>query len=91
MRAPALYRPFAYDHAKVGRGGHWVTAVARLRPDVSVAAAQRELDARARLDFCRGAQIVPAGLGDAGPLVGAAAVGFEGLGRSVLVTPEATR
>jgi glucokinase len=55
------------------------------------AAAQRELDARARLDFCRGAQIVPAGLGDAGPLVGAAAVGFEGLGRSVLVTPEATR
>jgi glucokinase len=43
------------------------------------AAAQRELDARARLDFCRGARIVPAGLGDAGPLVGAAAVGLRGL------------
>ena len=42
--------------------------------------AQRELDGRARLEFCRGARIVPAGLGDAGPLVGAAAVGFRGLG-----------
>jgi glucokinase len=54
------------------------------------AAAQRELDARARLDFCRGARIVPAGLGDAGPLVGAAAVGFRGIGLPVLVTPGAT-
>jgi glucokinase len=49
-------------------------------------AAQRELDARARLDFCRGARIVPAGLGDAGPLVGAAAVGLRGVGHPVLVT-----
>jgi glucokinase len=38
------------------------------------AAAQAELDAVARLDFARGARIVPAGLGRDGPLVGAAAV-----------------
>jgi glucokinase len=37
-------------------------------------AAQRELDERARLAFSAGARIVPAGLGDAAPLVGAAAV-----------------
>ena len=40
-----------------------------------------ELDARARLDFSRGARIVPAGLGGHGPLVGAAAVGWRGVGR----------
>jgi glucokinase len=45
------------------------------------AAAQDELDARARLDFSRGARIVPAGLGRDGPLVGAAAVGWRGMGR----------
>ncbi|HEX3622371.1 MAG TPA: ROK family protein [Acidimicrobiales bacterium] len=45
------------------------------------AAAQAELDAQARLSFSRGARIVPAGLGPAGPLVGAAAVGWRGLGR----------
>jgi len=44
------------------------------------AAAQAEIDAVACLDFSRGARIVPAGLGDAAPLVGAAAVGFRGLG-----------
>ena len=44
------------------------------------AAAQGEIDALARLHFSRGARIVPAGLGDAAPLVGAAAVGFPGLG-----------
>jgi glucokinase len=43
-------------------------------------AAQAELDARARIEFARGARILPAGLGDAGPLVGAAAVGRRGLG-----------
>jgi glucokinase len=37
-------------------------------------AAQREVDERARLAFSAGARIVPAGLGDAAPLVGAAAV-----------------
>ena len=45
------------------------------------AAAQEELDARARLDFSIGARIVPAGLGDRAPLVGAGAVGWRGLGR----------
>ncbi len=45
------------------------------------AAAQAELDARARISFAQGARIVPAGLGDAGPLVGAAAVGWRGEGR----------
>ena len=43
------------------------------------AAAQAELDARARIDFAAGARIVPAGLGDEGPLVGAAAVALRGL------------
>ena len=42
-------------------------------------AAQAELDARARLDFSAGTRIVPVGLGSAGPLVGAAAVGWRGL------------
>ncbi len=45
------------------------------------AAAQAEVAARARLSFSAGARIVPAGLGDRGPLVGAAAVGWRGLGR----------
>jgi glucokinase len=36
------------------------------------AAAQEELDARACLDFSRGARIVPGALGSDGPLVGAA-------------------
>jgi glucokinase len=45
--------------------------------------AQEELDRSARLDFSRGARIVPAGLGVDGPLVGAAAVGWRGVGRDV--------
>ena len=45
------------------------------------AAAQAELDAQARLSFSEGARIVPGGLGVAGPLVGAAAVGWRGIGR----------
>jgi glucokinase len=45
------------------------------------AAAQAELDAQARLSFSVGARIVPGGLGAAGPLVGAAAVGWRGIGR----------
>ncbi len=44
-------------------------------------AAQAELDAQARLAFSAGIRIVPAGLGAAGPLVGAASVGWKGLGR----------
>jgi glucokinase len=47
------------------------------------AAAQAELDARCRLDFSRGTRIVPAGLGDEGPLVGAAAVARLGLGAPI--------
>jgi glucokinase len=43
------------------------------------AAAQEELDRSCRLEFSRGCRIVPAGLGDRGPLVGAAAVAFAGL------------
>ncbi len=37
-------------------------------------AVQEELDANARLDFLRGFTVAPVGLGDAAPLVGAAAV-----------------
>jgi glucokinase len=43
------------------------------------AAAQREIDARARIEFARGTTIRPAGLGADGPLIGAAAVGWRGL------------
>ena len=58
------------------------------------AAAQAELDRSARLDFSRGARIVPGALGADGPLVGAAAVGFRHLAaRAVpeeqLLPPEA--
>jgi glucokinase len=47
------------------------------------AAAQHELDRSARLDFSRGARIVPGGLGADGPLVGAAAVGWRSIGVDV--------
>lgn len=47
--------------------------------DPFFAAAQAELDARARIDFARGARIVPVGLGSSGPLIGAGAVGWRGL------------
>ncbi len=40
-------------------------------------AAQAELDRSARLDFSRGARIVPGGLGTDGPLIGAAEVGLR--------------
>ncbi len=46
-------------------------------------AAQAELDARCRIAFARGARIVPVGLGADGPVVGAAAVGWRGLGRDL--------
>jgi glucokinase len=42
------------------------------------AAAQAEVDARARLDFSAGTRVAPVGLGDKGPLVGAAAVAWRG-------------
>lgn len=43
------------------------------------AAAQAEIDRRARLDYAVGCTIGPGHLGDRGPLIGAAAVGFRGL------------
>jgi glucokinase len=43
-------------------------------------AAQAEMDLRCRLEFARGARVVPGGLGDRGPLVGAARVGLCGAG-----------
>jgi len=51
-----------------------------------LAAAQGELDDRARLSFSAGARIVLAGLGDDAPLVGAAAVGWRAMGVEVLAT-----
>jgi glucokinase len=50
------------------------------------AAAQAEIDRRARLDFARGTTIRPAALGADGPLVGAGAVGWRSLGLPVLAT-----
>ena len=44
------------------------------------AAAQAEIDRYARLDFSTGTVIRPGHLGADGPLVGAAAVGWRGLG-----------
>ncbi len=48
------------------------------------AAAQAELDLRARLDFSTGARIVAGSLAARGPLIGAGAVGWRGLGHDVL-------
>jgi glucokinase len=47
------------------------------------AAAQAEVDRLCVLDFSAGTKIVPAGLGDAGPLVGAAAVALRAEGRDI--------
>jgi glucokinase len=44
------------------------------------AAAQREVEARCGLEFARGTRVVPGGLGDEGPLIGAARVGWLGVG-----------
>jgi glucokinase len=44
------------------------------------AAAQSEMDQLCRIEFARGARVVPGGLGDGGPLVGAARVGLCGAG-----------
>ena len=43
------------------------------------AAAQDEVDVRARLTFSRGTRVVPASLGADAPLVGAAAIGWAGM------------
>jgi glucokinase len=42
-------------------------------------AAQKELDRNVGLAYAKNARIIPAGLGDEGPLIGAAAVGFAGI------------
>lgn len=46
-------------------------------------AAQDEIDRICVLDFSRGATIRPAGLGPAGPLVGAGAVAWRGIGHGI--------
>lgn len=46
-------------------------------------AAQEAVDAHTRIDFARGARIRPGGLGDRGPLVGAAAVAWRGRGHEL--------
>lgn len=46
-------------------------------------AAQREMDRICTLDYSRGVRIQPAGCGAAGPLIGAAAVGFRSVGIDV--------
>ena len=45
------------------------------------AAAQAELASGARIEFARGARVVPGGLGEDGPLVGAAALGLRAVTR----------
>lgn len=50
------------------------------------AAAQAEVDRLCHLDFSIGTRIVPAGLGDAGPLVGAAAVSLRARGVDIGIT-----
>ena len=47
------------------------------------AAAQAEMDRICTLEFTTGARIEPAGCGDEGPLIGAAAVGLRAVGRVV--------
>jgi glucokinase len=51
--------------------------------EVFFAAAQAELDRLARISFSVGARIIPAGLGDEGSLVGAAALAWRALGSPV--------
>jgi glucokinase len=50
--------------------------------DEFFAAAQTELDERARISYARGARIVRAGCGDEGPLVGAGAVALRAVAKS---------
>jgi glucokinase len=51
--------------------------------DAFFAAAQEEIDRRARLEYVRGTTIRPAGLGAEGPIIGAAAVAWRALGRDI--------
>jgi glucokinase len=54
--------------------------------DVFFAAAQREVDERAQIEFAKGTRIRPAGLGDEGPLIGAAAVALRAQGGDIGVS-----
>ena len=61
----------------------WLSSQARLPwaiGDRFFAGAQREVDRMTQLDYSRGTIIRPAACGDEGPLIGAGAVGFRGLG-----------
>ena len=49
--------------------------------------AQEAIDEHSRLTFSRGARITPARLGDKGPLVGAAAIGWRGVNRAAHAAP----
>jgi len=55
--------------------------------DVFFRAAQAEIDRVAVLQHSAGTRIEPAGLGADGPIVGAAAVGFTGLGHQLIGRP----
>lgn len=46
--------------------------------------AQSTIDDLSRIQHARGTKIVPAGLGDEAPLIGAAAVGWRGIGKPIL-------
>ena len=52
--------------------------------DAFFSSAQETIDKLCKLDFSRGTRIVPGGLGEDGPLIGAAAVGFQELGYGLL-------
>jgi glucokinase len=45
-------------------------------------AAQREVDLRCGLDYARGARVIPGGLGDRGPLIGAGRIGWRNVEES---------
>jgi putative ABC transport system permease protein len=44
VEQPAFWSALAIDPARHGRGGHWLRCIGRLRPGVSPAAAQAEMD-----------------------------------------------
>lgn len=52
--------------------------------DAFFSSAQETIDKLCKLDFSKGTRIVSGGLGEEGPLIGAAAVGFQELGYEVL-------
>jgi glucokinase len=54
-------------------------------------AAQAEIAVRSRLVFSTGTRIAPVGLGAQGPIIGAAAVGWRGIGRALSGIPSPDR